>query len=179
MRAHRSAAGAVLLTALLLAPQAARAGNIPLEEPPPARRSSPASSALELVWAVLVYLPNRVFDLTDIVRLQVRAGPGWALGARATRAFPVFIGDYKATWIGLPGPRGRATVPLPAGLAAQSGFSFGPALASGSQAPSYGMGEFGAGAHLYVLGFEAGFDVVELADFFAGFACVDFAHDDF
>jgi hypothetical protein len=30
-----------------------------------------------------------------------------------------------------------------------------------------------------MLGFDVGFDVVELADFFAGFACVDLEHDDF
>lgn len=178
MRSHRSAAAVVLFAALALAPQASRAGNIPLEEPPK-RRSSPASSALDTVWAVLVYLPNRVIDLTDVVRLQVRAGPGWAVSARATRALPVFLGGYKATWVGLPGPRGRASVPIPVGISSQTGFNLGPALASGSQAPNYGLGEFGAGVQLYILGFDAGFDVVELADFFAGFACVDFAHDDF
>ncbi|MFI5317541.1 MAG: hypothetical protein ACHQ6T_17705 [Myxococcota bacterium] len=154
-----------------------RAGNIPLEEPPPAKRTS--VSAAHVAWMVLMYLPNRVFDLTDIVRVQVRAGPGWAFGVRATRALPLFIGGYDGTWLGMPGPRGRASVPLPFGTASQSGFSLGPANSGGSQAPYYGAGEFGAGAHLYMLGFDFGFDVYELADFFAGFACVDIAHDDF
>jgi hypothetical protein len=178
MRAHRSAAGLVLFTALALAPHA-RSGNIPLEEPPPAHPSSSSSSALKVAWTVLAYLPNRVFDLTDIVRLQVRVGPGWALGARATRALPLFVGGYTATWVGLPGPRGHPSVPLPIGLAAQNGFNLAPTLASGSQAPYYGIGEIGAGVHLYMLGFDVGFDPVEFADFFAGFACIDFAHDDF
>jgi hypothetical protein len=178
MRPHRSAAGIVLCMALALAPSA-RAGNIPLDEPPPPHRSSPASSALGVAWAVLAYLPNRVFDLTDIVRFQVRLGPGWALGARVTRALPFFVGGYSATWLGLPGPRGRPSIPFPAGLAAQSGFNFGPTPAGGSQGPSYGVGEIGAGFQLYMVGFDVGFDPVELADFFAGFACVDFAHDDF
>jgi hypothetical protein len=178
MRWHRSAAGLLLFATLALAPLASRAGNIPLEEPPK-RKSSPASNALDVVWAVLAYLPNRVFDLTDVVRFQVRAGPGWALSARATRALPIFMGDYKTTWIGLPGPRGRPSVPLPVGLSSQSGFSFGPGLASGSQAPNYGTGEIGAGVQLYMIGFDVGIDPVELADFFAGFAGVDFQHDDF
>jgi hypothetical protein len=178
MRAHRSTAALVLFTALALTPLASRAGNIPLEEPAK-RRSSPASSVLDVAWAVLAYLPNRVFDLTDVVRLQVRAGPGWALSARATRTLPLFIGGYKATWIGLPGPRGRAAIPFPAGISSQSGFNLGPTLSSSSQSPYYGAGEFGAGVQLYFLGFDAGFDVVELADFFAGFACVDLSHDDF
>jgi len=34
-------------------------------------------------------------------------------------------------------------------------------------------------AHLYMLGFDVGFDAFELADFFAGFAGVDLAHDDY
>jgi hypothetical protein len=178
MRTHRSVATLALFAALALAPNEGRAGNIPLEEPAP-RRSAPPSDALHVVWSVLAYLPNRLFDLTDIVRLQVRAGPGWAVSARATGGLPFFLGGYKATWIGLPGPRGRASVPLPVGLASQTGFSFGPAVAGGSNVPHYGVGEFGAGVQLYMLGFDAGFDVVELADFFAGIAGVDFAHDDF
>jgi hypothetical protein len=176
MPAHRSLVALALFAALSLAPHPARAGKIRLEEPPPAKKTS--SSPLGVVWKVLAYLPNRVFDLTDIVRVQVRAGPGWALSARATRLFPVFIGGYDATWLGLPGPRGRPSVPLPFGIASETGFSFGP-VQSGSDMPPYGAGEIGAGAHLYMLGFDVGFDVVELGDFFAGFAGVDISHDDF
>ena len=166
------------LCAVLALTSAARAGNIPLEEPRKPRES-PAPHPLGMVWKVLLYLPNRVFDLTDVVRLQVRAGPGWAVGARVTRALPVFVGGYNATWIGMPGPRGHATIPLPAGISSQTGFALGPAFSSGRQAPYYGTGEIGAGAQLYMLGFDAGFDVVELVDLFAGFALIDFEHDDF
>jgi hypothetical protein len=168
---------AQLSLALALAAPA-RAGNIPLEEPPK-RRPAPASHALDVAWQVLVYLPNRLFDLTDVVRVQVRAGPGWAVGARATRLMPVFLGGYKATWVGLPGPRGRASLPLPFGIQSQTGLTFGPSLTGNSQSPNYGRGELGGEAQAYILGFNVGFDVVELADFFAGFAGVDFSHDDF
>jgi hypothetical protein len=164
------------LCAALASP--ARAGNIPLEEPPP-RRESPAASPVRVAWKVLVYLPNRLFDLSDVVRLQVRAGPGWAVSARATRFMPLFLGGYNTTWLGMPGPRGRASIPLPFGISSQTGFAFGPALSGNRQAPYYGTGEIGAGAQLYMLGFDAGFDVVELADLFAGFALVDFKGDDF
>lgn len=166
------------LFALLAVTGPARAGDIPLEEPPP-RRESPASHTLGVAWKVLMYLPNRVCDLTDVVRVQVRAGPGWALSARATRVLPLFIGGYDTTWLGLPGARGRASIPLPAGVSSQTGFAFGPMGSGGSQAPYYGKGEIGAGVQLYMLGFDVGFDVYELADLFAGFALVDFAHDDF
>jgi hypothetical protein len=178
MRAHRCLSALVLFAALSLAPLGARAGNIPLEEPPPPPKET-SRSPLSVAWAIFAYLPNRIFDLTDIVRVQVRAGPGWALGVRATRVLPIFVGSYTASWIGLPGPRGRASIPLPFGVTSRSGFDFGPATSGGSQSPNYGPGEIGAGAHLYMLGFDVGFDVVELGDFFAGFACIDFLHDDF
>ena len=167
---------ALALSALVWSAPLARAGNIPLEEPPPARHSS----AGEKAWKVLMYLPDRVFDLLDVVRFQVRAGPGWAIGARITRSAPLFVGDYKATWLGLPGPRGRPKLPLPVGLASQTGFSFGPASSGDpGEGPDYGRGEIGAVAHVYMLGFDVGFDVFELADFFTGFAGVDLAHDDY
>jgi len=37
----------------------------------------------------------------------------------------------------------------------------------------------GAGVQIYMIGAEAGVDLYEIADFFAGFALVDFARDDF
>ena len=33
---------------------------------------------------LLYYLPNRILDLTDILRLRARVGPGLAVSARAT-----------------------------------------------------------------------------------------------
>ncbi|HTO69961.1 MAG TPA: hypothetical protein VMR31_08890 [Myxococcota bacterium] len=169
---------ASLLCAACLAAPPARAGKIPLEEPPPA--APQASSPVGKLHKVLLYLPDRVFDLLDVVRMQVRAGPGWALGARITRSAPLFVGDYTASWVGLPGPRGRPTLPLPFGVATQSGFALGPATSfDGGQGPAYGRGELGAVAHVYMLGFDVGFDFFELADFFAGFAGVDLAHDDY
>ena len=137
-------------------------------------------SAVSVTKKVLLYLPNRLFDLTDIVRLRVRAGPGWAVGARVTRYAPFFMGDYETTWIGMPGPRGRASVPLPVGIDVARGIGFGPVgVGGGSEAPDYGAGEIGAVVHVYMLGFDVGFDPVELVDFFAGFAGYDVSHDDF
>jgi len=180
MRRHASPAALVLLALLALSPRGAQAGNIPLDEPAKPKTPPPATtSPLHIGWKVLTYLPNRLFDLTDIVRLRVRAGPGWAVGARATRFLPFFAGGYTATWIGAPGPRGRPSIPLPFGIESETGFSFGPADGGGSQGPYYGSGEFGAGFHVYALGVDAGFDPVELADFFAGFVLIDFSHDDF
>lgn len=179
MRRHRS----VFIALCLGLASAAHAGNIPLDEPSkpaPKPSSRQARSRDSIAWKVFTYLPDRLFDLTDVVRMQVRAGPGWALSVRATRLMPVFMGDYKATWIGLPGPRGRPRIPVPVGIDAQRGVGFGPTLVGGdSEGPQYGTGEIGAGVQIYMLGFDVGFDLYELADFFAGIGGADLSHDDF
>jgi hypothetical protein len=54
---------------------------------------------------VVTYLPCRVLDLLDVVRLRARVGPGAAVGVRATEAADFFIGSYWSLYAGLPGPR--------------------------------------------------------------------------
>lgn len=174
VREHRirACAGALFACALLLT---SRAGAEAEAEPEARERSTG-----ELAWTIAAYLPNRLFDLCDVFRLRVRVGSGFAVGARVTRYLPIFAGDYQALWLGLPGPRGRARLPLPAGTEGQSGIDAGIAqLGSGSNAPEYGAGEVGAGGMLYLVGMEVGVDVWELVDFAAGLATLDLAHDDF
>jgi hypothetical protein len=174
IRARACAAAACALLAASLA-RADDDSPKPDAAPPPPR-DAPRSTT----WTVVAYLPNRLFDLCDLVRLRVRVGNGWAAGARVTRYLPVFVGDYGALWVGLAGPRGRATVPWPMGTESQSGFEAGPTGAgSREHSPVYGAGEIGAGGMLYIVGADVGVDPYELADFLAGFALIDFAHDDF
>ncbi len=151
-----------------------------LAQPARAAEDATPRTKTDLAWTIVAYLPNRLFDLCDIVRLHARVGTGFAVGARVTRALPVFVGDFRAVWVGLPGPRGRPVLPLPAGAEGQKGLEVGPAqLGSGSKAPEYGVGEIGAGVMIYFVGVEVGVDLYEVADFLAGLAVVDFAHDDF
>jgi hypothetical protein len=78
---------------------------------------------------------------------------------------------YEATWVGLPGPRNSAKVPLPLGLDSQGGMLLGGG--------EYGAAEFGFCAHLWMIGFDVGFDPRELVDFAAGWGGVDISGDDF
>lgn len=169
MRKHRirTCASGLSLCALLLAS--------------PVRAADPAPKTFsQRAWTVAAYLPNRFFDLCDIARLRVRIGTGFAAGARVTRYLPVFIGDYQAIWFGLPGPRGRARLPLPAGSEGESGAGVGTArIGSASNAPTYGVGEVGAGAMLYLVGLDVGIDLYEVVDFLTGLATVDISGDDF
>jgi hypothetical protein len=180
MRA-RLAAAAVLCLALGASAHADEPAPTPSSAPAPATKPPEPRSAVGIAWTALAYVPNRVFDLCDVVRLRARFGDGFAAGARITRYVPVFVGTYDAAWVGLPGPRGEASIPIPLGYERKAGVDAGPIAISSqhSQAPRYGVGEIGAGVQVYLVGAEAGVDVYELADFFAGFVLVDFARDDF
>jgi hypothetical protein len=154
------------------------AGPALADDPTP--DAAPRRSVGSIAWTTLTYLPNRVFDLCDVLRLRARFGEGFSAGARVTRWGAVFAGSYEALWVGVPGPRGRRSLPLPLGYEGKSGVDVGPiAVSSSAQAPLYGVGEVGAGVQVYMIGAEAGVDFYELVDFFAGFALVDFARDDF
>jgi hypothetical protein len=142
---------------------------------PPAVATAP-SRGHRLLW----YLPNRFLDLADIVRARVRIGPGLAVNLRFTRWATLYAGEYHAVYLGLPGPRQAPAWPVPAGLEQEKGLSLLGVDATDSLAhePGYSDTEFTAGAHLLLVGAEAGFDPVEAADFFLGFFMLDPRRDD-
>jgi hypothetical protein len=130
---------------------------------------------------VATYLPCRVLDLLDVVRLRARVGPGAAVGVRATEVADFFIGSYWSLYAGLPGPRGRRMPKLPVGFESLTGLEVSVVdLTMGAGAgPGYSATEFGIGIQTLVVGVDAGFDPVELADFFTGLFLVDLRDDDF
>lgn len=159
--------GMLMLAIVLSTPLAARAQE---EEAPPsvARR-------------VLTYLPNRVFDLLDIVRLRARFGRGLALSLRAGEWADFYLGSYATVYAGLPGPRGRVLPRLPAGLESRTGVEVSAvdATLEGLQGPDYGQYEIGAGVQLTVVGLDVGVEPFEFLDFLAGWVLRDPAQDDF
>jgi hypothetical protein len=64
---------------------------------------------------VLMYIPNRIFDLLDIVRARLRLGPGLAVGVRLTEPLSAYLGAYGSLYGGLPGPRLEPKLPMPFG----------------------------------------------------------------
>jgi hypothetical protein len=126
------------------------------------------------------YVPSRVMDLLDIVRLRARVGPGLALGVRATEVADVFLGSYASVYAGLPGPRGRVLPRLPVGIESRAGAEVGPAdLSTGlGFAPTYPFTECGIGLQLFLVGIDVGVDPVELIDFATGFLLLDLRDDD-
>lgn len=128
----------------------------------------------------LLYIPNRVLDVLDIFRCRVRVGPGIAAGVRATEIAEVYAGTYASVYAGLPGPRMRSTPKLPIGLESHNGASVSVADATidGGIGPDYSPTEFGLGAQLGIVGFDFGFDPVEVADFLTGIFTIDLRDDD-
>lgn len=55
---------------------------------------APADEGHSILHKVALYIPNRVLDLLDIIRLRVRVGPGIAADARVTKLVAVDVGVY-------------------------------------------------------------------------------------
>ncbi|UCE85271.1 MAG: hypothetical protein JSU66_13100 [Deltaproteobacteria bacterium] len=130
-----------------------------------------------LFGSILLYLPNRVFDLTDIVRARVRVAPGVAVQARVTQLVSANVGSYGGVYAGLHGPRGKRRIPWPVGFEAYSGISASVAKV-GTSGPYYGPGEVGAGFQALLFGVDLGVAPLELLDFLTSTIGWDFRNDD-
>ena len=133
-----------------------------------------------ILYQVLMYLPNRVLDFVDIVRLRARVGPGVAVGVRATKIAQAYAGSYASVYVGLPGPRQRQTPRSPIGLESYNGaaVSVADATVSGGIGPDYSPTEFGVSIHPLIFGLDFGIDPVEIADLVTGFFFIDLRDDD-
>ncbi len=131
---------------------------------------------------VLMYLPNRIFDILDLARARVRVGPGFTVQARATQVLDVVLGAHATVFAGLPGPRGRPRVNLPIGLETFAGAELsvvGDTTDDGWSKPYYGPLEVGAGFQAAIIGVDVGIDPLEIFDFVAGILFFDPKGDDY
>ncbi len=128
---------------------------------------------------VLLYIPNRIFDVFDVVRARVRLGPGIQVGVRATDAIDVNLGTYAAVWVGLHGPRLEPAIPWPVGLETFTGAEISVAEASIEGGVQYGPVEFGAGFQALLVGVDIGVEPLELLDLVTGFVFIDLVGDDY
>lgn len=130
---------------------------------------------------LLYYIPNRIFDVFDIVRARVRVGPGFALGFRVTKLTDIFLGSYVSAYLGMPGPRQSPHVPWLFGTESRSGLAAGLAdstVTSYESNPRYSDTEIGAGAQIVLAGAEVGVDAAEVFDLALGLFTIDFRGDD-
>jgi hypothetical protein len=145
-----------------------------------AETPAPEAEGHSFLHKLLFYIPNRVLDVFDIVRLRVRVGPGVAVGVRATKVAQAYVGTYASVYAGLPGPRRRPLPKLPVGLESYNGVavSLAEATASGGIGPDYSPTEFGISVHPLIFGLDIGLDPLEVVDFAAGILFVDIEDDD-
>ena len=130
---------------------------------------------------VLMYIPNRIFDLLDIVRLRVRIGPGLSLGVRVTEAVDLFMGSHATGYIGLRGSRGTPEIPWPLGLEKNEGIevSIADVTDGGRHTPYVDPLEISLQAQGLIAGVYAGIEVFEIVDFLTGILFLDVQDDDF
>ncbi|MBW2713150.1 MAG: hypothetical protein JRC77_05300 [Deltaproteobacteria bacterium] len=129
---------------------------------------------------VLFYLPNRVCDVFDLVRLRVRFGPGVDVNARVTKYGEVHAGAYTSFFVGLHGPRTEPRIPWPVGIESRAGAGISVVdVSTSTGAPTYGYGEVGAGFQAGIIGLDLGADPIEALDLVLGFLFIDLTGDDF
>jgi hypothetical protein len=128
----------------------------------------------------LWYLPNRVLDLLDIVRLRAAVGPGLEAGVRITDVSSLYAGKSRAVWLGLPGERTPGGLPHVAGVTQKRGLVlFGvDATDLTPYPPRYEFSEIGVQLHLGVAGVEAGIVPNAMVDFLFGLIGKDWSGDD-
>ncbi len=127
---------------------------------------------------ILLYLPNRIFDVLDIVRARVKVGPGIGFTVRATELVDVKLGAWTSAWIGLRGPRMEPMIPWPVGVETYAGAGVS-VLEAESDELLYGHGEVGVGVHVALVGVDVGVDLLEIGDLVLGLVTIDIGDDDY
>jgi hypothetical protein len=193
-RPARALLAAVLLVALLApAARADEAGTeaeetlrsettAPLEEVGAEEEEDDDDEGRGIGRRLLFYVPNRIFDVFDLVRARVRVGPGLAVGIRATELADLNLGAYTTLYAGLPGPRGKPRIPLPVGVEVYAGAEVSVVDVSteeGPFSPSYGPAEIGLGFQAAVLGLDLGIEPWDFVDLVLGLVLLDPNGDDF
>ena len=115
---------------------------------------------------------------TRYCRLRLRVGPGFSVGARATKPLTVFFGPHMTVWAGLHGPRGKPRLPLPFGFESRAGAQVSVVDLAKSGA-YYGPLEIGLEFQLLIIGPNVGIAPYELIDCLLGFFMIDIQKDDF
>ena len=140
-----------------------------------------AVSLVGLIQPVVLYVPNRIFDILDIVRLRLRIGPGLSAGARVTELVDIFMGSHATGYIGLRGARGKPQIPWPLGLEKNEGIeiSIADVTDDGKHAPYVDPLEISVQAQPVIAGVYVGLEVFEILDLAAGLLFLDLQGDDF
>jgi hypothetical protein len=153
----------------------------PLEEAQPEEEEE-KKEGRGLGRRLLFYVPNRIFDVFDLVRARVRVGPGIGVGVRATELADLNLGFYSTLYAGIPGPRGKPRIPWPVGFEVFAGAEVSVLDASTEESrfsPSYGPTEVGLGFQAAIVGIDLGIEPWDFIDLALGLVLLDPNGDDF
>lgn len=134
-----------------------------------------AKSGRSFLVGALLYLPNRILDVFDLVRFGVDVGPGVGGQLKATDPLQVAAIFRFSAGVGFQGFRH-----LPIQLSAEAGAAVGPIAAVADpglvwyQSPT----DIRIFAHVLLVGVHVAIDPVEWLDLPAGFILLDPANDD-
>lgn len=137
---------------------------------------SVVEGSVSTLGAIFLYLPNRIFDLFEIVRFGVNLGPGLGLDARVTRYAQATLMTRTSVGVGLQGLRR-----LPVSAATESGAAVGPVRSDASLGLGWPLnpGDIRVEPHLFLVGAHVAVDTFAIGDFLAGLIGLDPSGDDF
>ena len=180
-------AGAVVASALCLAlagcasVRAESQETLPAKDAPassetkPKEEARPAKESRGPLAILLLYIPNRVIDVFDLVRFGVDVGPGIGLDGQATSALQARAITQTSVGAGFQSFR---HLPIQTGL--QSALGVGPVSADAQVGGWYRSDtDLRVGAHAVIVGAHAAISTGSIADFALGFLFVDIRDDDF
>jgi len=125
---------------------------------------------------ILLYIPNRIFDLFDVARFGVNVGPGFGLDVRATKWLKAqFISD-TSVGVGL-----QTLRHLPFCVRSQAKLGLAFISTPGMNIFDWYTSDFDLRVELYVLivGAHVAVEFGEIVDFIGGIFTWDPMHDDF
>lgn len=142
---------------------------------PVAAADAPPEESRSILTDVLLYIPNRVVDVLDVVRFGVDVGPGIGVDAQVTD--PVSVVAMTKSYVGV----GYQTLRhLPVAAGAEAGLGVGPATL---QAEAGGWHRSSADVrvelHALLVGAHVAVEPVEILDAVLGLVFIDLRDDDF
>ncbi len=165
----------LLLAFMAVVPSACRTDGSPAANPPDVDAAESASEDRSTAAALLLYLPNRVLDLLDVVRFGVNVGPGLGVDVQATDALRAAIISYVSVGIGY-----QTLRHLPIQVGPEASFGVGPLGARGGAILPWHRSGWDVRIELYLLliGAHVAIEPMEVVDFVTGIIGIDVAGDD-
>ena len=143
------------------------------KKPAPAAKRTKRSKSSTLPYQIAMYIPNRVLDILDILRVDVGVGPAIGGVVRFSKDGQLAYRKQLPGSLHL-GLRGRNS---PLFIEKRDEIGVSPSFSQSKDRP-VAPAEFGAGIDVGLLSIYGGLDLGSIGDCLLGFVGVDLANDD-